>query len=627
MSVKGAREIITSIYTQYQRVHSASVFISLIVFLLVSILFLISVGGNVEAQETTPGNYQQPEDGLRQVARHAFLADQHPAETAASLAATPCVAGFAGNYPCRDVDLLAHMPLSTFNSGKANDIWGWTDPLDGTEYALLGLDDGTAFVDISDSENPLYLGKLPSHTGKSSSWRDVKVYLNHAFVVSDGNSGHGMQVFDLTRLRDVTNPPVTFSEDGHYDGVSSAHNVAINEASGYAYIVGANAGSQSGCSGGLHMVDISTPAAPTFAGCFSDDGYTHDAQCLIYQGMDQEYNGREICFNANEDTVTIVDVTDKTNPQQLSRTGYSGSRYTHQIWLTEDHSRLFVNDEYDERTYGHNTRTYIWDISDLDNPQNSDYYTSSSTAIDHNHFVMGNLLYQANYRAGLRILDISDAVNGNLVELGYFDIYPANDNANFNGAWGNYPFFASGVVIVSGIEQGLFILRSNVVAQSRQEIGLEPGWNLISSNIDPQSPNLAELLAPIEDEIVLLKNGEGDIYWPEFGIDQIENWEKLDGYSIYALSAQTLTMTGRQMDAGVEAAQLNQGWNLIGYWRQTTMEITEALASVKSQLVLVKNEDGQVYWPELDINGFSTLHPGEGYQLLLNSPATLQYPD
>lgn len=354
--------------TQHQRSNFMPAAVLLIIILLVSTIYLFISGDQLKAQDENPPGQEHNAPSLRQAAREAFLADQLPVEETASSSAATCVDGFVGDFPCQDIDLVAHMPLSDFNSSKANDIWGWTDELDGSEYVLLGLSEGTAFVDISDSANPIYLGKLPSHTGNSSSWRDIKVYADHAFVVSDGNPNHGMQVFNLTRLRSVSEPPVTFDEDGHYAGVGSAHNVVINEASGFAYIVGADPGTQSDCSGGLHMVDISTPGAPSFAGCFSDDNYTHDAQCLIYYGPDEDYFGREICFNANEDTVTIVDVTDKSKPTQISRTGYTGSRYTHQLWLTGDQARLLVNDEFDERFFGHNTRTFIWDIENLDSP-------------------------------------------------------------------------------------------------------------------------------------------------------------------------------------------------------------------------------------------------------------------
>ncbi len=183
---------------------------------------------------------------------------------------------------------------------------------------------------------------MPTHGAFGWSWRDIKVHKNHAYIVSEARS-HGMQVFDLTRLRDVSNPPVTFTETAHYNKMSTAHNIAINEATGYAYIVGA-AGKNS-CSGGLHMVDSRTPTSPAFAGCFSADGYTHDTQCVVYAGPDTRYGGREICFSSNEDAVTVVDVTNKKAPAQISRTPYDQSAYTHQGWLTGDQRYFLLADQ------------------------------------------------------------------------------------------------------------------------------------------------------------------------------------------------------------------------------------------------------------------------------------------
>ena len=349
------------------------------------------------------------------------------------------------------------MPLAAFGSTGGNDSWGWTDPLSGKEYALMGLRDGTGFVDISNPESPIYLGKLPTRTS-SSTWRDIKVYNNYAFIVSEASS-HGMQVFDLTLLRNVPNPPVTFTQTTYYSGFGNAHNIVINEDSGYAYAVGTGT-----CSGGLHMVNIQDPTNPTGAGCFSADGYTHDAQCVNYIGPDADHQGQEICFNANEDTLTIVDVSNKAAPAQVSRTGYDNSAYTHQVWVDETQTYLLLDDELDEQNYGYNTRTRVWDISNLDSPQLVGFYSGTTPAIDHNLYIKDGYAYEANYRAGLQILDLSGMASANLNQFGYFDIYPANNNANFNGAWSVYPYFESGVVIISGIEQGLFIVRPNFPA-------------------------------------------------------------------------------------------------------------------------------------------------------------------
>jgi len=393
-------------------------------------------------------------NNLTQLLRRAMLS----ALTVVALATTataqsPCVNGLAaGLYPCDNVDLYATMGVNQVGGGDMNDIWGWTDPLDGKEYVLLGRTNGTAFIDISNPTSPVYLGNLNTNT-VSSLWRDVKVYGNYAFIVSEAG-GHGMQVFDLTKLRNVTNPPVNFTADAVYTGFGNAHNLVINEETARAYGVGTNT-----ASGGLHIVDISNPLNPTILGTFSQDGYTHDAQVVTYIGPDAQYQGKEIAFACNENTITIVDVDDPTDATLISTEGYSGSAYTHQGWLTEDHKYFVVGDELDEQQSGVNTRTYFFNVEDLNNPFLAGTYTATTSAIDHNLYIKDGVAYQSNYRAGLRLLDVSNAPNAE--EVGFFDLYPSSDAASFNGTWSNYPYFASGIVAVSHIEEGLFLLKPN----------------------------------------------------------------------------------------------------------------------------------------------------------------------
>lgn len=379
-------------------------------------------------------------------------ADRQLVQALAAVLDAPCVNGMAGSFSCRDVDLLAFLPHSEIGGGSGNDLWGWTDPQTGREYALVGRSTGTAFVEISNPRAPVYLGDLPTHTVESI-WRGIKVFADHAFIVSEAPN-HGMQVFDLRQLRRVTSPPVQFAETAHYGEFGSTHTLAINTQTGFAYAVGTRT-----CQGGLHVVDVRTLTAPTTAGCFSFDGYTHETQCVIYKGPDALHRDREICFNSNEDTLTIVDVTNKHEQTQLSRTGYSGSAYTHQGWLTENQRFFVVNDEGDERAFGHPTRTWLWDVSSLNAPVLMGHYDGPVGAIDHNLYIRGHLVYEANYRSGLRVLDASEIAGSALREVGFFDVYPADDEPAFNGAWSVYPFFASGSVAVNGIEQGLFVVR------------------------------------------------------------------------------------------------------------------------------------------------------------------------
>lgn len=381
----------------------------------------------------------------------AFAADQPLASNSVPVVDVPCDGGFAAGYACSNVDLLAFMPLADIGGNNANDIWGWTDSVTGEEYALLGKTTGTVFINISNPTAPVYLGELPTQTS-SSSWRDIKIDGDYAFIVSEA-SNHGMQVFDLTRLRGVSTA-TTWTTDAHYGQFGNAHNIAINEDTNFAYAVGTNT-----CSGGLHMVDIANPLIPTNAGCYSADGYTHDVQCVVYNGPDTSHVGSEICIASNEDTVTVVDVTVKSAPVQLARKRYRNSSYTHQGWLTEDHKYFLLDDELDEANRGISTTTYVWDMTNIDSPVMISAWNNGNPSIDHNQYVHNGFAYQANYRSGLRIMDVSDVANGNLSEAAFFDIYPGSDSAAFNGAWSTFPYFDSGVVIVSGIEQGLFVLQ------------------------------------------------------------------------------------------------------------------------------------------------------------------------
>ncbi len=365
----------------------------------------------------------------------------------------PCENGMAGDFPCNGFDLLGRVTLAELSANSANDIWGWTDPDTGNEYALVGLNNGTAFVDVSGDE-PLYLGKLPTATNPST-WRDVKVYDNYAFIVSEA-AGHGMQVFDLTRLRGLTEAQ-NFTADAVYTGIGNAHNIVINEEMGFAYPVGT--ARNDAFNGGAHFVDIQNPLSPTGVGGYGTNGYTHDAQVITYNGPDMDYTGNEIFIGSNENEIAIANITDKNAPTEISTISYSNLGYTHQGWFTEDHRFFILGDELDEQDFGFNSRTLIFDMQDLDNPVLHFEYTGPTQAIDHNGYVLGDEYYLANYTAGMRVLDISDIANENMTETGFFDTFPSNDSASFNGVWSVYPYFESGKILINDSNTGLFVVR------------------------------------------------------------------------------------------------------------------------------------------------------------------------
>ncbi len=397
-----------------------------------------------------------------------------------SFSQTICTEGMAGEYPCKGYDLMAHIPVSelanTNGNPEGSDIWGWTDTTTGKEYAIAAMTNSTAFVDITDPINPVFLGRLDSNAGNNF-WRDVKVYKNHAFIVADNVGAHGMQVFDLTKLRGITTAQ-NFTADAIYttDNLGSCHNIIINEDTGIAYLVGCkDASGQRIFSGGPIFVDVTNPINPTKLNHYAAEGYSHDAQVITYKGPDTAHSGKEIYIGSNETKISILDVTDKNNVIKLAQIAYSQIGYTHQGWFTEDQRYFILGDETDEQNFGMRTRTLIFDFLDLDNPKLSSTYSGTSSAIDHNGYVKGNEFFMASYRAGLRVLDISNIGSENdftsMTETGYFDTYPANNGTAFNGAWSVYPYFASGNLIINDIERGLLIVRkSGTLSLTNQQV-------------------------------------------------------------------------------------------------------------------------------------------------------------
>ncbi|KAJ7511681.1 hypothetical protein B0H11DRAFT_1952599 [Mycena galericulata] len=401
---------------------------------------------------------------------------------------TPCVGGYAGTtenntYSCNNLDLYSFTPHADLGSTTqfGNDIWGWTHSEDGVarEFALVGESDGTAFVEILPTGQATYLGRLDTQS-VTSTWRDIKVIGNYAYIGSEA-LGHGIQVFDLTKLLDasLTSQPKVFSIETDlaalYDSLplGASHNIVAHDKKNLIVAVGSVPRNHS-CAAGLIFVDVTDPTNPTSAGCAGADGYVHDAQCLVYQGPHTEYVGTDVCYAFNEDSFTIYNITDLADPIIVSTTPYYGVTYSHQGWVVDerDQSYLLLDDELDEvnqRGWANNshTVTYIWDIKDLTKPVLTGHYSSPVKSIDHNLYVHNGWAYESNYGSGLRVVDVSsvakDPTGGEFTEVAFFDVHPEDDDvggvATFTGSWSVYPYFESGYIVINSIERGLFVVK------------------------------------------------------------------------------------------------------------------------------------------------------------------------
>jgi choice-of-anchor B domain-containing protein len=355
-----------------------------------------------------------------------------------------------GLFDSQNMTFLAQIPLNNFNgvnSTFGNDCWGYVSP-SGREYVIMGVYGGFAFVEITNPTNPVIIDTV---TGPGSDWHDVKVIGEYAYGVSEG--GSGIQVMDLSNI-DSGNVPLVRNWTG--GGYSTTHNIVANEESGSLWIVGSNIGN-----GGLVHIDISNPELPSIDGGWTEM-YVHDAQVVTWQTGDLA--GRELAFlcsgfsgGFSETGLRIADVTNPNNPVTLATLFYPNAGYSHQAWLSTDRKYLYLNDELDEGNSVSVTTTRVINVEDPTNPFFVGTFTTGKAAIDHNLYTKDYVIYQSNYRSGLRVFDGLDPTNP--VEVAYFDTYPGSDGASFNGAWSNYPFFPSGTIAISDIERGLFLVR------------------------------------------------------------------------------------------------------------------------------------------------------------------------
>ena len=390
--------------------------------------------------------------------------------------AADCEFGLAGDHPCENMDLLAHVPLSAFsvNPSAANDIWGFYDLNDNREYAIIGLRNGVGVVEVTDPTNPRVVGSVAS---QSTAWRDLKVYQyfdheddrwkSYAYVTADSASV-GTMVVDLRELPDSISAGITSSNDisahnVYLSNVDYATGVALTGMTPYLHIAGSN---QQGGSFNSYGLDNPQQPDPVYLNASSSRAnYSHDVssmivtderkdtQCVLSQAF------CEIFFDFNENDFQIWDKTNNVLPARLSTTSYQNVSYVHSGWYTEDKQVVLVHDELDESNYGLNTTVRLFELSDFRAPSLLSIWTGPTRAIDHNGFVRGNRYYMSNYTRGMTVLDISDPQNPR--EVGFFDTFPVSDNGSFNGAWGVYPYLPSGNILISDISSGLYIVRDN----------------------------------------------------------------------------------------------------------------------------------------------------------------------
>ena len=391
------------------------------------------------------------------------------------LAPTGCANGFAGTFPCHNIDYLGQVQLQEIPGAptSASEIWGLVDLDDGREYAILGHRNGTAFYDVTNPGSPVLVASIP---GNPSLWREVKAYQffdaalgrhrAYAYATTEAPGG-GLQVFDLTDLPNSVTLANTLTEFStshtlYISNIDYATNAALPGATPYLFIAGSNI-----AGGAFRIYDLANPASPTLVTSPpAGTGYMHDSTSMLITDnrttqCANAHNPCQVLVDFNETSVDLWDVTEKAAPVRLSTTTYPTASYVHSGWPTADNMAIIVHDELDELRRALNTHIYTLDIADLRTPSLVTSYIGGTTSTDHNGYTIGNRYYVSHYKRGLVIFDVSNPRA--LTEVGSFDTYlsPTTNSAGTDGAWGVYPFLTSGTLLVSDIENGMFLLKKN----------------------------------------------------------------------------------------------------------------------------------------------------------------------
>ncbi len=354
-----------------------------------------------------------------------------------------------GTFQSSGVNLQAWFPFTAISAAatSASDAWGYVSP-SGREYAILGMSNGTAFVEITVPSASQLVQFMPRPASASDSmWRNMKTYQHYCYAVSEG--GGGIQIFDLAQIDSGVITDLGTVTTG---GTAASHTMIINEQTGFLYRMG-------GGSSGVRAYSLANPAVPAYVGAWSSK-YTHDG--AVFNWPTGPYAGREIflaCGGLNggqtETGLDILDITDKANIVVIGRATYPNAAYCHQGWISPDYKYFYINDEIDEANFGVLCQTKIIDIQNLAAPFLAGTYSNGQVSVDHNLYIKGNDLFASNYKSGLRIYDITSRLAPS--ERAWFDTYPTENATGYAGLWSNYPYFPSGTVIGSDIQRGLFV--------------------------------------------------------------------------------------------------------------------------------------------------------------------------
>jgi choice-of-anchor B domain-containing protein len=345
--------------------------------------------------------------------------------------------------------------------------WGYRAP-NGREYAILGCGTGTAFVEITDTTNIVERDYLP---GLTSGWREMKVYSNYAYIVSEA-TGSGLQIVNLQYLPDSVQLVATY----FYAGYTRTH--SISQSGPYLYLNGGNNTSGGSDPGGITALDLTVnPQAPVRRGSWSNQ-YVHDCRvrndtiwaCNIY----------------SPGTISVINAVNKDNLTTITSWVNNPNPFPHNCDLLPGRTYILTTDE----TSNPVGKLKVWNISNLSNVLlvTSWQPTGITTAIVHNVERFGNYAVIAHYRAGVRVVNISNPASP--TEVAWYDTYPSSNSNQYSGCWGVFTF-PSGKIIASDMQTGLYVLKTtfNIVGTQNNNENIPQMYTLGQNYPNPFNPS------------------------------------------------------------------------------------------------------------------------------------------
>lgn len=357
----------------------------------------------------------------------------------------------AQTYPSYNISLLSNIAPETVNNWygtgtKYASCYGWHNPVDNKEYAILGTTRGNYFIEVTNPSAPVVRDYVAG-AAQNSLWREMKTYQNYAYLVSDDNNNR-LQIVDLSYLPDSVH--VVYNSNTLF---TKAHTVFVEGDKLYCGGITKVGGSKFS----MAVYSLANPASPVLLRSLNQDypaiNYVHD----MFVRNDTVYASTGdpglfiFKYNSNNTFTLLADYTN-----------YLDVGYNHSSYLTPDSKTMVFCDEVPT-----GLAVKVLDISDFGNLTLTDTINSHEEATAHNPYIMDN--YHAvisYYQDGVYIYDVSNPNNATL--KGFFDTDPTHgDNDNYisnpayRGCWAAYPYLPSGILLVSDMQRGLFVLDMN----------------------------------------------------------------------------------------------------------------------------------------------------------------------